>query len=242
MRAPPDGLTLLLHGGGIVTDTLLKKSSFDPRRDLEPVIMVATTGLAITVSPQSGITSLPALLDYAKKNPGKLNYSTPGLGSSIHLLTESFNARAGISMTHVPYRGGVPAAMAVMTNEVQVAFSTSVSARPQVAAGKIKALAITTAKRSSVWPDLPSVSEFGVTDYDGGIWFAIFAPPRTPPALTARLNQEIQALLGEPGMKTFLADNGMDTSPNTPEQFRALLASDVERWESLLKKVQIKIE
>jgi len=242
MRSAPDGLTLLLHGGGIVTDTLMRKSTFDPRRDVEPVIMLASGGLAIIASPQSGFETLPAMLDYARKNPGKLNYSSSGLGSSTHLIAEAFKVKAGIDITHVPYKGGGPSALAVITNEVQLTFLTTITARPHVAAGKMKALAITSARRSAIWPELPSVSEFGVTDYDGGIWFAIFAPPRTPPALVARLNREIQAVLVEPGMKAFLADNGMDSSPNTPEQFRAMVASDVERWENLLKKVHIKIE
>jgi len=243
IRSEADGHTLLFHSGAIVTDAVLKKSTkYDVRTDLEPVIMTANSALAIVVPPNSPVTTLPAFIDYAKKNPGKLNYASPGPGSSVHLSTELFKAMAGVDLTHVPYKGGSPAITAVMAGEVEVLFSPIVTAKPLAVGGRVKALAVTTRKRSASWPELSTVTEAGVPDYDFGAWYGIFAPPKTPAAVVARLNKEVLAVLQEPSMKVWLQENGMDLVGNTPEEFKATIAAEVERWNNLTKRVQIKVE
>ena len=243
MRSAPDGYTILFHSGAIVTDAVLKKSTrYDVRTDLEPVIMAGNTALAIVVPNSLPVTTLAGFIDYAKKNPGKVNYGTPGIGSSVHLSTEMFKNMAGVDLMHVPYKGGGPAATAVMAGEVQVLFSTVVTAKPQVKGGRIKVLAVTTRERTASWPEVPTVAESGVPGYDYGAWYGMFVPAKTPKDVIARLNKEIHAVLQEPGMRSWMFDNGMDPVGNTPEEFRAIINNEVDRWAELQKSVQIKVE
>lgn len=240
VRADPDGYTFLFHSGAIVTDALIKKNpTYDVRRDLLPVTMVATSGLPITINAKQPFNTLAEMVDYARKNPGKLNYGSPGIGSSVHLTTEMFNSIAGIKVQHVPYKGGGPAMTALIGGEVQILFSTVVTAKPQAAAGRIKALAITTATRASGWPELPPVKDAGVPGVDIGVWYAVFAPQKTPPVIVDRMNREIVAALRDPEFQKWLASNGLDPIGDTPDQFRAKLNDDFDRWGKLLKNISL---
>lgn len=243
MRAEPDGYTFLLHSGSIITDPLMrKKPTYDVRKDLTPVIMAATAGLAVASSNAMPFTSMAGLIDYARQNPGKLNYGTPGIGSSVHLLTEMFNSLAGVKIVHVPYKGGGPAMTALMANEVQVLFTPLVTAKPQALTGRIRPLAVTTGKRSNAWPELPTINEARVIDYDFGVWYAFFAPPKTPPALLNQMNREIAAVLQDPEVSAWLTQNGLDPVPNSSEEFRVMLNREVDRWASMLKTTAISVD
>ena len=188
VRADPDGTTILLHSGAIGTEPALKRQlPYDVTRDLAPVTTAVQGPFALLVSPQLPVKSVPELIAYAKANPQKVNFGTPGAGTSVHLASEQFKLAAGIDATHVPYKGAGPALTALMAGDVQFIVDPLATAKKFAESGKVKALAVTTAKRSDLWPTMATVAESGLPGFDSAVWYGIFVPAKTP-ADTVRLS------------------------------------------------------
>lgn len=242
-RAEPDGHTILFHSGAVAVEPSSgKKLSYDVRTDLEPITMAVIGPFALLVNLDLPVKSVAELIAYAKANPGKLNFGTPGVGTSIHLTTELFKAMAGIDITHVPYKGAAPALTALAANEVQMAFDPLTTAKGLAEAGRVRALAVSTGRQSSFWPELPTVADGGVKGFDLGVWYGVFAPRGTPAAVADKLNQEFVATLKEPAMREWLKSKGLEVVADNRDEFRTRFASEIERWGQLIREAGVKLQ
>lgn len=242
-RSAPDGYTLLTTVPSIITNALLDSNfKYKPLEDFAPVTVIATAAYVITVNPNFPAKNVRELIALAKKNPGSINYGSPGAGSSPHLATELFNAAAGISMTHIPYRGASQVVTDLLSGQVALSFFTTVQAMPLLKEGRLRGLAITSPQRSPLLPDLPTVSESGVPGYESDAWWGVFAPKDTPRPVVEKLQKEIAHILATPEMKQRLAAFASEPGGNTPEQFAAAMKREYTAWETLFKTVKIKIE
>jgi len=241
-KAQPDGYTLLfaaspeLSIAGITTPNL----PYDPNRDFAPITMVGQVPFILVANKDFPPNNVKELVAYAKAHPGKVNFSSFGANTSNHLGGELFNLRAGIKMTHVPYRGSSPSLTDLMGGQVQVTFDTVTAVFPLIQSGKIKALAIATAERSPLAPDLPTVAESGVPGYTAGTWFGLLAPAGTPPEVVQRLSSATRAILESDDIRQQFASRGIQPSPGTPDAFRTFLAGEVAKWQDAAQKIGIK--
>ena len=242
-RSAPDGHTLLVTVPSLITNALIDPNfKYKPLEDFAPVTVIATAAYVITVNPNFPARNLRELIAIAKEKPGSINYGTPGVASSPHLTAELFNAAAGISMTHIPYRGGSQVVTDVMTGQIPLSFFTTVQAMPLLKDGRLRGLAVTSPQRSKLIPELPTVSESGVPGYELDAWWGMFAPKDTPKPVVAKLQQEISRILSTPEMKERLAALSSEPGGNTPEQFANDMKREYAAWEALLTKVKIKVE
>jgi tripartite-type tricarboxylate transporter receptor subunit TctC len=242
-RAAPDGYTILLHTSVISTDPTLKKNApYDVKRDLAPITLAVTGPYLVVVNNSLPVKNIAELIAYAKANPGKLFYGSAGQGSSGHLIGELFKAAAGIEMTHVPYKGGGPSITGLMGNEVQLLFDTIGGSRALAESGKLRALAVTSAQRSPVMPNVPTVSESGLKDFDAVYWLGIFAPAKTPQPIIDRLYREIKTALEDPTIKAKLLDQGNVTQALPPAEFAKVLDADIQRYRKVIESANIKVE
>jgi tripartite-type tricarboxylate transporter receptor subunit TctC len=243
-RSAPDGYTFFLAtAAALVTDPYTFKAlPYDPMKDFVPVAKVAEVSFMIMANPKVPAKNLQELIAYAKERPGQLSFASSGNGTITHLIGELFNARAGINAVHVPYRTGVQSAPDVMEGRIHYIFDNIIWSLPQVRAGKIKGLAITTSRRSPLAPDIPTVAET-VPGFEGITWLGLAAPAKTPDAVVARLDKELRAVLAEPDVIAKLAATGAEppTAPG-PEGMRTLLAQDIERWTGILREGKIKLQ
>lgn len=243
VRSDPDGTTILLHSGAIATEPALKKQlPYDVTRDLAAVTTAVVGPFALLVSPQLNVKSVAELIAYGKQNPGKLNYGTPGLGTSVHLASEQFRVASGIDMTHVPFKGAGPALTAAMANEVQVVIDPLATAKKYAESGKLRSLAVTTGKRSDLWPEMPTVAESGVKDFDTGVWYGIYVAGKTPPALVQALNTEFVRILKSPEMLAWLHEQGLQPVADKPDEAKAWLAKEIRTWKAVAGAAGIKPE
>jgi tripartite-type tricarboxylate transporter receptor subunit TctC len=243
VRGDPDGTTILLHSGAIATEPALKKQlPYDVTRDLAAVTTAVVGPFALLVSPQINVKSVAELIAYSKKNPGKLNYGTPGPGTSVHLASEQFRVASGIDMVHVPFKGAGPALTAAMANEVQVVIDPLATAKKYSESGKLRAIALTTGHRSQLWPEMPTIAESGVKDFDTGVWYGVYVPAKTPPAVVQLLNTEFVRILKSPEMVTWLREQGLQPVADTPEESRAWLAKEIRTWKAVAGAAGIKPE
>ncbi len=243
VRSDPDGSTILLHSGAIATEPALKSNlPYDVTRDLAPVTTAVIGPFALVVSNELPVKSVPELIAYAKAHPGELNFGTPGMGTSVHLTTEYFKVAAGIQMTHIPYKGASLALTAAMSNQVQVVIDPLATAKKFAEAGKLRALAVTTGKRTELWPELPTLDEGGVKGFDAGVWYGLYVPAKTPRATVDKLNAEFVSILKSDDMRTWLNGQGMQPIADTPAQSAKWLADDIQRWRGVVKASGIKIE
>lgn len=243
VRADADGTTVLLHSGAIATEPALKRQlRYDVLRDLAPVTTAVVGPFTLLVSPQLPVKSVAELILYAKANPGKINFGTPGLGTSVHLASEQFRVAAGIQATNVPYKGAGPALTALMANEVQFVVDPLATAKKFSESGKVRALAVTTARRSDLWPEMPSVAEGGLPGFDSSVWYGLYVPAKTPAATVRRLNDEFVAILKSGDMVQWLRDQGLESVADTPDQAKQWLATDIQRWKSVVQAAGIKPE
>jgi tripartite-type tricarboxylate transporter receptor subunit TctC len=241
VRAPPDGATLLQVGTShAVNTTLYDKLSFDLIRDIAPVAGIARAHLVMLVHPSFPAKTVPDFIVYAKANPGKINMASAGSGSSPRLAGELLKLMTGIDMVHVPYRGGAPALSDLIAGQVQVMFSNFPAAE-YIRAGKLRALAVTTAARSDELPDVPTVAEF-VPGYEASAWYGIGAPKGTPANIIGLLNREINTALADPSIKARIADFGGVPIVMTPTEFGRLIADETEKWGKVIKAAGIKPE
>jgi tripartite-type tricarboxylate transporter receptor subunit TctC len=236
-KAPPDGYTLLM--GTISTHainaSLYKKLAFDPVRDFAPITRVGTLPNILVVHPSLPVKSVKDLIALAKSQPGGLNFASSGSGTSLHLSGELFKMMAGIDMVHIPYKGSTPALTDLLGGQVKVMFDNMPSALPHVKSGKLRALAVTTAKRSPALPDLPTVAESGLAGFDVSSWFAMFAPANTPKDVITKLNGEIVKILNSGEVKEKLAQLGVDAAPTSPEDLAAFAKAETEKWGKVVK-------
>ena len=242
VRAPPDGYTLLLFGSSAaINATLYDKLNFNFIRDMVPV-----AGIVVVPNVMEAHLSLPAktvaeFIAYAKANPGKINMASAGNGSMSHVAGELFKMMAGVDMVHVPYRGGGTALTDLLGGQVQVYFPPIIASIDYIRAGKLRALAVTTATRSEALPQIPTVDEF-VPGYEASTWFGVGAPKSTPAEIINKLNNEINAALADPKMKARLANLGGVPMPMTPADFGRLIADETEKWAKVIKFAGIKAD
>ncbi|MGE5524242.1 MAG: Bug family tripartite tricarboxylate transporter substrate binding protein [Rhodospirillaceae bacterium] len=240
-KATPDGYTIVMgtFGSVLVANALYKRLAYDPQRDLAPVILVSTPPGLLVVTPSVPAKSVQDLVSYATANPGKLNYASSGAGTWNHLFGELFNAVAKVKMVHVPYKGAAPAVTDLIGGQVQTMFSPFPPALPQVRAGKLRALAVSTAQRSGLLPDLPTVAESGLPGYAAAGWFAVLAPARTPPAILNRLNTELNRALQLPDVKASLAADGAEPAGGTPDELARSIREGSAKWGKLIRDLGI---
>ena len=242
IRAPPDGYTLLLGGGtNAVNATLYEKLKFDFIKDTTPVAGIIQFPNVIAVIPSFPVKTIPELIAHAKANPGKINYASPGVGTTQHLSGELLKMRVSVNIVHVPYRGATPALTDLLGGNVQMTFAPLPASIELVRAGKLRALAVCTITRSGVLPDLPTVAEF-VPGYESSGYFGFGAPAKTPAEIVDKLNTEINAGLADPRLKAQLADLGGIILGGSPDDFRTLVAEETEKWGKVIRAANIKPE
>ncbi len=233
-KAVPDGHTVLLGTIALVVNpSLTKKMPFDTFKDLLPVTQAADSTNILIVHPSVAAKSVKDLVALAKSKP--LNGGSSGIGGTGHLAIELFNLQAGTKITHVPYKGGGPAMVDLLGGNIQLIFATAASSISHIKAGKARALAVTTAKRSALVPDLPTVAEAGLKGYEANNWNGFFVPAGTPRAIVMRLNKELSTALLAPDIKDFLFKQGLDAAPGTPEQFAKYMKSEYTKWAKVIK-------
>jgi tripartite-type tricarboxylate transporter receptor subunit TctC len=242
-QAAPDGYTLLMGTPGLATNgSLYANLGFDPLRDFAPVSLMGSVQNVLLVRPTLPVNSVAELIAYARKNPGKLNYASPGSGTSLHLAGELFKSTTGVDMVHVAYKGGAQALNDLMAGQVDVMFNVLPSALPQIKAGKVKALAVTGAQRAESLPELPTMIEAGVPGYTAITWNAILAPAGTPRDIVAKLNQAIVRVLRTPEMRQRLAAIGQDVLVSTPEEFGTFLRDETVKWRRTIETAGVKLQ
>ena len=242
-QSPADGYTLLVpHVGLAFNETLYPKRTYNALRDFAPVSKLGETPNSVVVNNNFPVKSIKDLIALARKQPGRINYGSAGVGSAAHLAMALLEHAAGVSFNHVPYKGGGPSMIATTAGQVDFsmpAFPTSV---PHIKAGRMRIIAVTGAAREPTMPDVPTVAESGVPGYEFGIWFAMFAPAATPKAIVTRLNQEIVKALSTAEMRDQLYKVGVNAESSTPEQLGKLLKADVQRWAKVIKDAKIPAE
>jgi len=245
-KAAPDGYTLLMTTNSAMVILPLVQPAGSLNYDRSEFSLIGLTGILpnlLIVSPKVAASSVQELIAEAKARPGQLTFASSGAGTITHLIGELFKARTGIDVLHVPYRTGVQAAPDLMEGRIQYMFDNIIWSLPQIRAGKLKGLAITTRQRSPLAPDIPTVAESGVPGFEGITWLGLAAPAKTPDAVVARLDKELRAVLAEPDVVAKLAATGAEppTAPG-PDGMRALLAEDVARWQAILGDGKIKLQ
>jgi len=242
VKAPPDGYTLLLVGAAAVTSApLLDKGSFDLIRDIAPVAAMFREPHVLLVNPSVPASTVPELIAFCKTNPGKVTMASAGSGPPPHIAGELFKMMAGVDMVHVPYRGMGPALSDLLGGQVQLTFASMPSSIAYIRAGKLRALAVTTATRSEALPDLPTVGEF-VPGYEESSWAGVGAPKATPAEIVDKLNKEINAGLADHRMKLRLAELGGTVLPGSPADFGKLIADETAKWGNVIRAANIKPE
>jgi tripartite-type tricarboxylate transporter receptor subunit TctC len=240
VRAPADGYTLLaVSTVNAINATLYDKLNYNFIRDIAPVAGIMRTPLVMAVNPSFPARTVPEFIKYAKANPGKINMASSGNGTSPHIAGELFKMMTGVDMVHVPYRGGAPALTDLLGGQVQVSFATTPSSIEFIRAGKLLALAVTTATRWKGAPDIPTVGEF-VPGYEASAWYGVGAPRNTPAEIIDKLSKEVNAALTDPKMEARLADLGATVLPGSPADFGKLIADETEKWGKVVKFAGIK--
>ncbi len=242
--AAPDGYTIFLGSIGNLTflPVLQSKLQYEPVRDFAPVTLLATSPFILVVNPAVPAKSVKELIALAKAQPGKLNYGSAGPGSSLHMTGELFKLDAGADITHIPYKGTAPALVDLLAGQVQMLFSTMPSVVPHVKSGKLRALGVSSAKRTAVVPDVPTIAEAGVPGFEVLNWQGIVVPKKTPEAIVQRLNSALREALKSPETIAALAKQGLDAAGGTPGEFGALIKSEIEKYAKVAKAANLRLE
>jgi tripartite-type tricarboxylate transporter receptor subunit TctC len=242
-KAQPDGYTILLGtASAFAIIPHLSKPNYDAQKDFAPIAPFATLNYVILAHPSVPVKTVKELIALARKAPGRFNFASSGNGSAPHLAVELFNAQAGIKLVHIPYKGGAPALTALMGGEVDLMFDTFITALPHVKSGRTRPLAVTSARRAATFPDLPTVAESGLSGYEAGNWFALFAPAGTPPAAIDRASQAVARATTSPGFRERLAAQGAEPMTGTPESLGALVRAESARFARLIRDAGIRAE
>jgi tripartite-type tricarboxylate transporter receptor subunit TctC len=236
-KAAPDGYTILLSASTTmaINASLYAKLPYDTLKDLAPVTLLASIPNMLVANPGLAANTLQELIALAKSQPGKLNYASPGSGTTPHLAGELFKTQAGIDMVHIPYKGAGPAITDVLGGHIPMMLDNIPSVKPQVVSGKMKALAVTSAKRSAAMPEVPTFAESGLAGFEANSWWAILAPAGTPPEIIARLNAELVKILQSAYVKERFAGVGAEPAPSTPEEAAAHIKGEVGKWAAIVK-------
>jgi tripartite-type tricarboxylate transporter receptor subunit TctC len=239
VNAPPDGDTLLLIGStNAINATLYRKLNFNFIRDIAPVSSITRQPQVMLANPSFAAKTVPAIIDYAKANPGQINFSSPGIGSISHLAGELFNMMAGVKLVHVPFTGNSPSLTALLGGQIEVSFASLPSSIEFIRTGKLRGLAVTSAMRSEVVQDIPTIGE-SVPGYEVSAWYGVGAPKGTPAEIVDKLNKEINAGLADPKMKARLADLGGTVFALSPSDFGEFIADETEKWGKVIRAVNI---
>jgi tripartite-type tricarboxylate transporter receptor subunit TctC len=243
-RSAPDGYTIGI--GAVATHAinpwLYARLPFDPIKDFAPITLIAHVPNVLVMTPETaaryGIGSVADLIEYARRNPGRLNYASGGNGSGGHMAGELLKSMARVSIVHIPYAGAAPAQLGLLAGQTDLMFDNLASAAPQIRAGKLRAFAVTTAARAASFPELPTMAEAGgkaLAGFDVSTWFGLFAPAATPPAIVATLNEEFRRALGTPEIRERLARMGAEPAPTTPAEFAAFIRQELAKYEKVVK-------
>ncbi len=243
-KAEPDGYTLLLGQSGPISinPAVYKSLPYDPVKDFAPVAMTTAYPYILVVNADLPVTSLQEFVALARSKPGTMNYGSTGVGAANHLVAELFNAKAGLKMTHVPYRGTALAVGDLLSGQLTMVFGDPISVLSQIKAGKLRALAVTSLERSAVAPEVPTVAESGYPGFEALAWHGILAPAKTPPAIVKKLNEEIAKALADPATKKLLEDQAMQTVGNSPEAFAAFIQKDIVLWKAVATAAKVTVE
>lgn len=240
--AAPDGYTLTLISSSYTVNPALYKLRFDPVNDITPIVQISRGPMLIVVNPAVPVASISELVGYARANPGKVNFASSGQGSVIHLANELFNKRFGIQMTHVPYKGGGNAQTDLMAGQVDIYFASTASAIPNVRAGKMRAIGVTTASRIAALPDVPTVAESGLPGYEATMWYGIIGPKDLPPPIVARVNAAVNKAISPREAREKLEADGAEPAGGSPESFRKTIASEIAQWGEVVRDLGIRPE
>lgn len=243
-RAAADGYTLLWGGlsSNVMAPNLYAKLPFDAATAFEPVSMIASQPYLLAVNAKSPLHTIQQLIAKAKAEPGKLNFGSPGQGSSPHLTTELILKETGITGQHVPYKGAAPALTALLGNDIDFLVDTPTAPVPMIKAGQLKALVVTSAKRIPELPNVPTMQEIGVRGFEADTWFALFAPRGTPADVVASLNKSVNAVLKDPEVRARMAQSFFNVTPSTPEQLAQTVKSETAKWIGIIKEKNIRID
>ncbi|MEK6591842.1 MAG: tripartite tricarboxylate transporter substrate binding protein [Pseudomonadota bacterium] len=242
-KAPADGYTLFLASTiHTINPSLYAKLTYDPVRDFAPITLIAETSQVLAVHPSLPVMTVREFIAYARKRPGELNYSSAGNGSQPHLTAEMFKTQTGINIAHVPYKGAPPAMVDLLAGQVALTFATAPSAVAHVKSGKIRALGVSTAKRISALPNVPTIAEGGVAGFEAGGSNGLVGPAGMPPAVVERLNAAVVKIVNEPAMHKFLSDQGAEPRTMTPAEYGAYIKSEVVKWAKVVKVSGAKID
>jgi tripartite-type tricarboxylate transporter receptor subunit TctC len=242
-KSAPDGYTLVMATSSTHSiGPYLSKLPYDPLKDFAPVAWVGNATNLLTVSNTLGVSSVKELIELAKKDPGKLNYGTSGIGTISHLTSEQFANMAGIRITHVPYKGTQLVVPDLMSGQIALLFDNVMTALPHVRSGKLKALGISSAQRSPIAPDIPTIAESGLPGFESVVWFGVFAPAGTPRPIVERLNAELNKSLQEPVIRERFASLGFEPAGGTPAAFSAVMVRDAEKWSKVIREANVKPE
>lgn len=242
-KSPPDGYTLLMMTNShAINAGIQKQLRYDPISDFAFITMVASVPYWIVAHPSVPVKTIRDLVALAKKRPGELYFASAGTGSGTHLAFELFQSMAQIRLTHVPYKSGSAALIDLIAGNVQLMASNTINSRPHVLARRLNALAITSTRRSALYPDVPTVAESGVPGYQADAWYGVVAPAKTPQEIVARLNREILAILKTGDVRTRLASEGADVMPSTPEAYAQHLKDEIAKWAKVTAKLKLQVE
>jgi tripartite-type tricarboxylate transporter receptor subunit TctC len=239
-KAAPDGHTMMIVSiGHAVNPSIYPKLAYDATRDFEPVSLVGVVPNLLVAHPSVKANNVKELIALAKTQPGKLTYASAGNGTTVHLAAELFNSMAGVDILHVPYKGSAPAVTDLMGGQVNIMFDSLSSAKPYVESGRLKALAVTTAKRSSVFPNVPTVAEAGIPGYELSGWYAVFVPAKTPKPVVDRLHAELVKALGQANVRARFAQIGAEPVGSTPQELASTLKTETARWARVVRERNI---
>jgi len=243
-RAAPDGYTILLATGSLlaINVSLYKNLGYDPEKDFEPITFLGTQTNVLYLHPSVPAKSVSELIAHAKANPGKLSFGSGGNGTPAHLAGELLKIEAKIDITHVPFRGTGPALQNVIAGHVPMAFNPPTPLIPHIQSGAIRAIAITTLKRTAALPDIPTIAESGFPGFEATTWHGLVAPAGTPKDVVATLNRAFVATLNDPGVRKQLTDLGVDVAPGTSEEFRGYIKSEIPKWARIVKASGAKVD
>lgn len=236
-KSAPDGHTLLM--GTIpalaINPTLYGNLPFDPVHDFTAITQTVNSTNVLVAHPSVAVNNVQEMIGFVKSSPGKVLYGSSGIGGAGHLAGELFSSMAKVKLVHVPYKGGGPAMIDLLSGQVQFVFATAVTALPHMRDGKLRALGVTTTKRASRLPELPTIAEQGLPGFDANNWYGLLAPARTPKPIVERLNREVVKIPQQPELKHFLHRQGLDPAPTTPEEFGAYIKSEMAKWSSIVR-------
>lgn len=243
-RAAPDGYTFVLGLTAqlAVNPGLYPKLPYDPVKDFEPIMLLANGAYLLVAHPSLPAKTMKDVIAIAKKRPGEILYASSGNGSGAHLATELLNTMTGIRLVHVPYKGGGPALVDTISGQTQLLFATPIASTGHIQARRLRAIAVSTTKRVSSMPQVPTVSESGVPGFDAGVWYAMLAPRGTPRDIVNRLNEEFRKVLADPGIREFLTKSGVDPEGGTPEELAKYLRSEITKWARVIKEANIRMD